>query len=156
MTNNSLTHTLNREANKVVPSHRDSLLRFNFDDFSKPTDLINLEPDETTKSLCRNRGQPDELCRNFVLVLFTFKDKKIDFQPKIFQDEPRSTSDNASDSEEFLISCGTGAFKPKCTVHALNNLSNITETIDGSLICPHSPWHQFTLLHSEGSCHSPY
>lgn len=128
---------------------RDYILQFNFDDISTPTDVIDLKSDQNTKNLCKARGQSDELCNNFILVLFTFKNKdNVNLQPKIFKSQ--SLLETKSDNEEFLFSCGTNSFKPKCIIHQLNNLNNFTKIFDGSLICVQNYLHHFTLLHSEG------
>lgn len=76
-------------------------------------------PDNKTK-LCLDKGQSEESCHNYIKVLLT--------------------------NGKEVFTCGTNSFAPVCSWREIENLSEVTEWMDGIAKCPYNPLANSTAL----------
>ncbi|XP_064215610.1 semaphorin-5B [Tribolium castaneum] len=108
--------------NQVLVGARDVLFRLSL------TKLELLEsaewPASTDKRIeCINKGQSDEFCHNYIKILLT--------------------------NGKNLFVCGTNAFSPQCSTRKIENVSDVTEWVDGLAKCPYNPAANITGFMSE-------
>ncbi|XP_058117992.1 semaphorin-5B [Anopheles ziemanni] len=105
---------------QLLVGARDNLFRF-----SLRLDVIeraSWDVPQNLRSLCTTKGQSEEACRNYIMVLQSFG------------------------SQVYV--CGTHAFRPRCTVRHMEDLS-VTRDDDGMAKCPYNPAANMTALMSE-------
>ncbi|XP_040152490.1 semaphorin-5A isoform X2 [Anopheles arabiensis] len=105
---------------QLIVGARDNLFRF-----SLRLEEIERAPWEvpvSMRALCLQKGQSDEACHNYVMVLQSYGSQ--------------------------VYACGTHAFNPRCTVRHMEDLS-VTRNDDGVAKCPFNPNANMTALMSE-------
>ncbi|XP_049530217.1 semaphorin-5A isoform X1 [Anopheles darlingi] len=75
------------------------------------------------RALCLAKGQTEENCRNYVMVLQSFGNQ--------------------------VYVCGTHGFSPRCTMRQMEDLSSVHRDDDGVAKCPYNPHANMTALMSE-------
>lgn len=98
--------------NQIVVGARDHLYRLSVTHLEPIESVVWESPDETA-AMCADKGQSEEDCHNYPKVLLTNGRK--------------------------LLACGTNSFSPICTWREIDNMTVVTDTMDGVAKCPFNP-----------------
>ncbi|XP_064595333.1 semaphorin-5A-like [Liolophura sinensis] len=120
--------TIDMPRNQLLVGARECLFRLSLEDLSE-LEMADWKSNNMTKLICRAKGQPENLCHNFVRVLIVY------------------------DGEVFT--CGTNAFSPECSWRKAENLNTVKKWIPGLAKCPYDPDDSATaLMTREGDFYS--
>ena len=95
---------------QLIVGARDALFRLSMDGLKK-LEKADWPATSQTVGLCTHKGQSEELCRNYVTVLVSYKDQ--------------------------VFACGAHEFLPKCSWREINEIGKVTRLIDGRSTCPY-------------------
>lgn len=106
--------------NQLIVGSKDILIRLDLDDLMPLEEVVWKSTDENI-ALCLAKGQSEETCHNFIRVVLPHEDS--------------------------VFTCGTYAFKPKCTWRNAENLTVIEKAeFDAVGYCPFTPDHNSTAV----------
>lgn len=112
--------TVDVPRNQLIVGSRDILLRLDLDDLMT-LEEVEWKSDDENIGLCIAKGQSEENCHNFVRVILVHEDS--------------------------LLTCGTYAYKPKCSWRNAANLTVIEkDEFDAVGYCPFTPDHNSTAV----------
>lgn len=98
--------------NQVVVGARDHLYRLSLAHL-EPIESVVWKSTEDTAATCADKGQTEMDCHNYPKVLLT--------------------------NGRQLLACGTNSFSPICTWREIDNMTVITDTMNGVAKCPFNP-----------------
>ncbi|KAK8776953.1 hypothetical protein V5799_029702, partial [Amblyomma americanum] len=104
---------------QLIVGARDHLFRLALEDLKK-LEAVAVPASNAAVRSCRQKGQTEEDCRNYIKVLLLHKER--------------------------LFSCGTNAFAPECTWRDISSLVTVREKVDGIGKAPYSPHSNSTML----------
>jgi len=107
---------------EVIVGAEGALFRLTLDNL-REMETAKWDADDQQKEQCEYKGQPEELCKNFIKVLLFHQNQ--------------------------VFACGTNAFNPKCTWRDPSRLSTVTQQMNGVGRCPYSPKDNTTALMSK-------
>ncbi|KAJ8986267.1 hypothetical protein NQ317_009977 [Molorchus minor] len=108
--------------NQVLVGARDGLYRLSLSKLGLLQYAEWQAPSEKITS-CIYKGQREENCHNYIKILLT-------------------------DGKQ-LFTCGTNAFSPQCSWREIDNITNVTEVVEGVAKCPYNPADNVTGFLSE-------
>ncbi|XP_031440876.1 semaphorin-5B isoform X1 [Clupea harengus] len=114
--------TLDLTRNELIVGARNYLFRLNLSNISLIQET-EWSPDEDTRRSCQSKGKTEVECQNYIRVLLINKTE--------------------------VMTCGTNAFMPLCTIREVGNLSNVLEKVNGVARCPYDPRHNSTAVVTE-------
>ncbi|XP_037096158.1 semaphorin-5B isoform X4 [Syngnathus acus] len=114
--------TLDLARNELIVGARNFLFRLDLSNMSfiQATDWA---PDDETRRSCQSKGKTEIECQNYIRVLLVNKTQ--------------------------VMTCGTNAFQPLCTIREVGNLSKVLERVNGVARCPYDPRHNSTAVLTE-------
>ncbi|KAK9890436.1 hypothetical protein WA026_010523 [Henosepilachna vigintioctopunctata] len=97
--------------NEVLVSAKDAIFRLTLNELYL-LEKTTWSASKENVSQCVTKGQSEDLCQNYIQILQKKGNK--------------------------LLACGTHAFQPQCTWRKMENLSHVTEWVNGIAKCPYS------------------
>ncbi|XP_047456644.1 semaphorin-5B isoform X5 [Mugil cephalus] len=114
--------TLDLTRNELIVGARNYIFRLDLSNMSV-IQATEWAPDEETRRSCQSKGKTEIECQNYIRVLLVNKTE--------------------------VMTCGTNAFQPLCTVREVGNISAVLERVNGVARCPYDPRHNSTAVVTE-------
>ncbi|XP_077392606.1 semaphorin-5B isoform X2 [Festucalex cinctus] len=114
--------TLDLARNELIVGARNFLFRLDLSNISL-IQATEWAPDDETRRSCQSKGKTEIECQNYIRVLLVNKTQ--------------------------VMTCGTNAFQPLCTIREVGNLSKVLERVNGVARCPYDPRHNSTAVLTE-------